>query len=100
MTVLALAALALGTYLYKLTGPVLLHERPLPAAVQRLAAALPAPLLVALVVVQTLGGGDGVVVDARLAGVAAAGVAVALRAPFLVVIAVGAVVTGVLRALA
>jgi hypothetical protein len=64
--------------------------------------ALLAPaLLAALVVVETFGRPDGTLeVDQRAAGVAAAGAALALRAPILLVIAIAAVVTALVRALA
>jgi hypothetical protein len=51
-----------------------------------------------LVAVQTLTTDDRWVVDARAAGVAAAIVAAWRRAPFPVVIALGAIVTAVVRA--
>jgi hypothetical protein len=51
-------------------------------------------------VLQTLDSPDGPVVDARLAGVAAAAVALVLRAPFLVVLVVAAATTAGVRALA
>jgi hypothetical protein len=54
-------------------------------------------LLAALVAVQTLGSGQELVVDARLAGVAAAAVTLVLRAPFLVVVMVAGVVAAGLR---
>jgi branched-subunit amino acid transport protein len=63
-----------------------------------LAAALPA-LLAALVVVGTVADERALEVDPRLAGVAAGGVAVAARAPLLVVVLIAAGVTAVLRAL-
>jgi hypothetical protein len=57
-------------------------------------------LLAALVAVQTVGGPNGaVVVDARVAGVAVAVVALLLRAPFLVVITLAAATAAALRAL-
>src|SRR5690606_2170680 len=67
----------------------------------RLAALLPAALLPALVVVNTLGGDRRIVVDARAAGLA---VAVALvagsrgRAPFVLVVVAAAAVTALVRA--
>ena len=67
--------------------------------VRRVAALLPVVLLAALVGVQTFSTGSQVQVDARLAGVAAAVVALLLRAPFLVVVGVAAVVAAGLRAL-
>jgi len=47
--------------------------------------------------VSTLTDGSGLVLDERLAGVAAAGVAVLLRAPFLMVVAGACVTTAALR---
>jgi len=97
---IVIAGLALGTYLLKAAGPLLLGGRRLPERVEHLAARLPAALLAALVVVSTVAGDRALVADARLAGVVAAGVALRLRAPFVVVVAVAVAVTGVVRALA
>ena len=55
--------------------------------------------LAALVVGQTVGDGRAVVLDARLAGVAAAAIALALRAPLLVVLVASAGVAAGARAL-
>jgi branched-subunit amino acid transport protein len=83
----AIAATAVGCYAVKLLGlsvPEGLLERPL---VKRLAALVPIALLAALTVQQTFSGSGGtLVVDARAAGLAAALVALLLRAPFLVVV--------------
>ncbi|MGZ0067510.1 AzlD domain-containing protein [Microbacterium arborescens] len=65
---------------------------------QRIIDQLTIALLSALVVVQTLGAGAAIVVDARVPAVAAAAVLLALRAPFLVVVAVAALVAAALRA--
>jgi branched-subunit amino acid transport protein len=94
----AIAALALGTYLLRAIGPVLVGGRRLPPRLAEVFALLPAALLAALVVVQALGGNGGLALDARLVGVAAAGLAVWLRAPFLAVIVVGAATAALLRA--
>jgi hypothetical protein len=69
-----------------------------PARIQRVSALLPVALLAALVAVQTLGDGPRLVVDARLAGLAAGIVALLLRAPFLVVVAVAALTAAAVRA--
>jgi branched-subunit amino acid transport protein len=95
----AVIVASLGCYLLKLAGmslPESLLDRP---DVQRVAALLPVALLAALVVVGTFEGEGELGIDARLAGVGAAIVALLLRAPFLVVIIVAAVTTAVLRAL-
>jgi branched-subunit amino acid transport protein len=86
-----------GCYALKLAGhsvPQTVLGRP---RVRRVAALLPVSLLAALVAVQTLGSGQELVVDARLAGVAAAAVTLVLRAPFLVVVMVAGVVAAGLR---
>jgi hypothetical protein len=60
----------------------------------------PVALLAALTALQTFGhGAHGLVLDARAAGLAAAGVAVWRRAPFLLVVVVAVVVTALVRAL-
>jgi branched-subunit amino acid transport protein len=92
--------LAAGTYALKAAGPLLLGGRRLPERAERMAVQLPAALLASLVVVSTVGGDRALVVDARLAGVVAAGVALRLRAPFVVVVVVAVAVTGLLRAVA
>ena len=90
---------SLGAYLLKLSGYVI-PERVLDnARLRRLTALLPVALLAALVAVQTFSTGTELQVDARIAGLAAAIVALALRAPFLVVVLVAAVTAAVLRAL-
>ena len=99
MTVWAAIGLtAVGCYLVKLLGlsvPAGALERPL---VRRGAVLLPVALLSALTALQTLGSDTGtLVLDARVVGVGAAVVALLLRAPFLVVIAVAVVVTAVAR---
>ncbi len=98
-SVVVIIGLGLGTYALKAAGPLLLGGRRLPAAVERIAQLLPAALLASLVVVSTVAGDRALVVDARLAGVVAGGVALRLRAPFIVVVAVAVAVTGVVRAL-
>jgi branched-subunit amino acid transport protein len=96
---IAIGATAVGCYLVKLLGllvPTGALERPL---VQRLSALLPVALLAALTAQQTFSTGGSLVVDARAAGVAAAAVALILRAPFLVVVAAAVAVTAGVRAL-
>ncbi|MFI6288547.1 AzlD domain-containing protein [Streptomyces sp. NPDC051018] len=100
MTVwIAIGATVVGCYLVKLAGllvPASALERPL---VQRLAALLPVALLAALTAQQTFSSGGSLEVDARVAGVAAAALALVLRAPFLVVVAAAVVVTAGVRAI-
>ena len=62
-------------------------------------ALLPAALLASLATSQTVSTGQHLVLDSRLAGVAAGSVAALLRAPFLVVIVLAAGVAAGLRLL-
>ncbi|WP_240137922.1 AzlD domain-containing protein [Streptomyces sp. MUM 178J] len=96
---IAIGATAVGCYLVKLAGllvPAHALERPV---VQRLAALLPVALLAALTAQQTFSAGGALVLDARAAGVGAAGLALAVRAPFLVVVGAAVAVTAGVRAL-
>jgi len=89
---------SIGAYLLKLTGYVI-PERVLEnERLRRLTALLPVALLAALVAVQTFSVGSSLQIDARIAGLAAAIVALILRAPFLVVVLVAAITAAVLRA--
>lgn len=95
----AIIVSALGCYALKWAGvsvPESVLDRP---AVRATAVALPVALLAALTSVQTFADGQTLVLDARVAGVAAGVVALILRAPFLVVVAVAAVTAAGLRAL-
>lgn len=67
--------------------------------VNRLMGLVTVALLAGLFAVQTAGQGRGLVLDARLAAVAVAGVALWLRAPFILVVVLAAVVAAALRAL-
>ncbi len=103
MTWIAILVCGLGCYLLKLGGmsvPRHFLERPV---VQRIADLLPVALLAALIAVQVFtvdkGGQPGIGIDARLAGLGAAAVALTLRAPFLVVVVVAALTAALLRAL-
>lgn len=95
VTVLAACALA---YLLKLAG-FLVPERVLEIPwVSRVTPLLPVALLSSLVVTQAFLSPEGTfVLDARAAGVAAAVVALLLRAPFLLVVTVAAVTAALVR---
>ncbi len=95
----ALLLACLLAYLLKLGGHLVpAHWLEGPTAA-RVTAALPVALLAALVATQTLGGPGGtLVVDARVVAVLVAVLALALRAPFVVVVALAALVAGGLRA--
>ena len=100
MSWLAVLALAAGAYLFKVLGLVVIGGRQLPERVEGALALIPAALLSALIVTNTLVSGQQIVIDARLPGVLAAAVAAERKLPFPAVIAIGAAVTAVVRALA
>jgi branched-subunit amino acid transport protein len=97
----AVLGCALGCYLLKLAGlsvPERVLDHPV---VRRVADLLPAVLLAALVGVQVFSSaGDGsphLGIDARLAGLGAAFVALLLRLPFIVVVFAAALTAALLR---
>jgi hypothetical protein len=96
---IAVGAVGVATIALKGAGPVVFAGRPLPSTFAAVMPLLAPCLLAALVVGQTVADGRAVVIDARLAGVAAAAIALALRAPLLVVLAVAAGVAASARAL-
>lgn len=96
---LAVAVVGAATIAFKAVGPVLLGGRTLPPRVAAPIELLAPAVLAALVVTQLVGGDRAIVLDERLAGIAAAGVAIALRAPILAVVVAAAVVTALTRAL-
>jgi branched-subunit amino acid transport protein len=94
----ALLLAGAGCYLLKLAGlsvPSRVLDHP---AVERVADRIPVALLAALVAVQVLADGARLTVDARLAALAYAVVALSLRASFLVVVFGAALVAALLRA--
>jgi branched-subunit amino acid transport protein len=97
MPLLAIVVLAVGTYAFRLVGP-LFHDRlQIPERVQFLVSDAAAVLLVALVATAALTEGHGFAGWARPAGVLVAGVLAVRRAPFPVVVVAAAAVTAVLR---
>ncbi len=85
---LAVIGAGIGCYLLKLAGlsvPAAWVEQPW---VTRVVDFVPAALLAALVAVQAATTDGALVVDGRLAGLVVAALALALRAPFIVVLAV------------
>ncbi|MFM8528776.1 MAG: AzlD domain-containing protein [Ilumatobacteraceae bacterium] len=92
-------ALAVGAYGFTVMGLVVLGGRTLPTVIERCLALIPAAVITALVVKDTLTLGQDVVIDARAAGIAAAAFAAWRKAPLIVVIVLGAVVTALVRKL-
>jgi branched-subunit amino acid transport protein len=86
-----------GTVVLKAVGPVGVANRELhPRAAELLAMVAPS-ILAALVVTETFAHGRHLVVDARIAGVAAGAVTALARAPFWAVVLVGALATAGVR---
>ncbi len=100
MTVwLVVAVVGAATIAFKAAGPLLLGRRRLPDQVAGLVALLAPVLLAALVVTQTVGGDNRLVLDARLVGVGAGAAAIAARAPLPAVVVAAAAATAVTRLL-
>ncbi len=91
------AVLGAGTYLLKAAGPLLIGGRRLPPVVERLADLAPAALLAALVASSVATSGSDLAVDARLAGLAVAGIALWRKLPFVLVVMLAALATAVAR---
>ncbi len=96
---LVVAVVGVGTIAIKAAGPVLLGGRPLPQRGRDVIALLAPALLAALVATSTLADGQALVLDARIIGVAAAGVLLLLRAPVLLVVIIAAAAAAVARLL-
>lgn len=90
---------SLGTLVLKGLAPAVLGGRALPARVAGAMGLLAPAVLAALIVTNTFATGRHVVLDPRAAGLAAALVAILLRAPVLVVIVVAAGTAALLRAI-
>jgi branched-subunit amino acid transport protein len=93
----AVIVIGAATIAIKAAGPVLAGGRELPDRLARVVELLAPAVLAALVVTQTVGGDEELVIDERLAGVGVAAVAIALKAPILVSVTIAAVVTALLR---
>ncbi|MDX2827489.1 AzlD domain-containing protein [Streptomyces ipomoeae] len=96
--VAAMLVLAVGTYAFRLTGPVLHGRVEIPVRVRELLAAGAVVLLVALLATGALTEAGGFAGWARPAGVLVGGVLAWRRAPFVVVVLGAAVTTAALRA--
>jgi hypothetical protein len=97
---LLIAIVGTCTIALKALGPLVIGGRALPRPVLGIVALLAPTLLAALIVTQAFADGRHLVVDARAAGMGAALVAVALRAPVLVVVVLAAAVAALTRAVA
>ena len=97
---IAVLAGSLGCYLLKFAGlavPAAWVDQPW---VARVVDFVPAALLAALVAVQAVASGNDLVLDGRLVGLAVAAIALALRAPFIVVLVLAGAAGALVHALA
>jgi branched-subunit amino acid transport protein len=88
-----------ATVIIKAAGPLFLGGRPLPPRVQAVVRLLAPAVLAALVATGLLAIEQDLVLDARLAGLAVAVVALVLRAPLLLVVVAAAAATALVRLL-
>lgn len=93
----ALLVACAACYTIKLAGVSLPHRVLEDPRIQRTIPLLPVALLAALIATQTFGSGQKLVLDARAAAVGVAAIAVLLRAPFLVVVALAAATAALIR---
>ncbi len=93
----AIVAVTLASAAIKAAGPILAGGRELPPRVNAVIALLAPALLAALVVTETFGEDGHLVLDERALGVGVAAVALALRAPVLLAVALAAPVTALAR---
>jgi hypothetical protein len=97
---LTIAVLCAGTVAIKSIGPVALGGRSPSERISGVIGLVAPSLLAALVVYEALGGdGRGLTFDARLVGLAVAGLGLAARLPLIVIVALAAVSTALTRAL-
>jgi branched-subunit amino acid transport protein len=96
---LCVLAVGLATIAIKASGPVLAAGRELPRSTARVVDLLAPAVLAALVATQAFASDEELVLDERAAGLVAAGVAIVLKAPLLVVVLAAAVTAAGLRAI-
>ena len=99
LTWLAILAASAVVFAIKLVGHLVPTHWLADARVARTASLVTVALLSALVAVQTLTSGYHVMLDARVPALVVAAVALALRAPFIVVVVAAALTAAGLRAL-
>jgi branched-subunit amino acid transport protein len=96
---LTVGTLFVATFVMKAIGPVTFGGRRLSGRAAGVIGLVAPTLLASLVVYETCSaGGPGIQIDERIAGLAAAGLALALRRSMLVVVTAAAVATALTRA--
>ena len=97
---IVVAVLCVGTAIMRVAGPVAFGGRSLSGRGAAVVGLVAPALLGALVVYETVStGAQGIELDARLAGLAAAALALVLRLPMIAVVLVAAVATALARLL-
>jgi uncharacterized membrane protein len=95
---IVVAVLCVGTAIMRVAGPVAFGGRSLSGRGAAVVGLVAPALLGALVVYETVSaGGQGIELDARLVGLAAAALALVLRLPMIAVVLVAAVATALAR---
>jgi len=90
-----------GTALSKAAGPLTTGSKPPSGRALDVTKLVAPAILAGLVAYETLGaGGDGIKLDARLVGLAAAAAGIAARLPMIVIVLLAAGATALTRALA
>jgi uncharacterized membrane protein len=95
---ITIVAVALASAAIKAAGPMLVGGRDLPPRAAAIVALLAPALLAALVVTETFGEDQHLVLDERAVGVTVAAMALLLRAPVLLAVGVAVVATALARA--
>ncbi len=97
---ITIAVLTVGTFAAKAAGTLVLGTRELGPRALDVTALLALALLAGLLVFETLGAkGGGITVDARVAGLTAAILAILARAPMILVMLVAAATAALFRAM-
>jgi branched chain amino acid efflux pump len=97
---IVVAVLCAGTATMRAAGPVAFGGRSLSGRGAAVVGLVAPAILGALVVYETVNaGGGGIELDARVLGLAAAGLALALRLPLIAVVLVAALATALVRLL-
>ncbi|MEA2277261.1 MAG: hypothetical protein QOI62_3026 [Solirubrobacteraceae bacterium] len=96
---ISILLLAAVTFAFRAAGPVALGGRELPGWLNRAIAVLPAALMTALVVSQTLSSRGTIAIDARVVGVAVAGLSTLWGARMAVAVLLAAAATAGIRML-
>jgi uncharacterized membrane protein len=94
---ITIVAVALASAAIRAAGPILLGGRELPSSANAVITLLVPAVLTALVVTQTFGEDGQLVLDEKTIGVTVAAVALVLRAPVLLAVALAVIATALAR---